>query len=82
MPLRDGPGALPATGVWFDEPTPGSLREALQCFERNAHLLAPAAASRNAARFSRERFRSEFTAAIADLVGPGATHPLRTAEAS
>jgi glycosyltransferase involved in cell wall biosynthesis len=56
------------TGVLFDAQTVGSLADAIECFE--ALDLAEADTRGRAARFGRERFRSEMAAVIAAHV-PG-----------
>ncbi len=56
---RNGEDRAP-TGVFFDEQTVGSLREAVQRFEDNREMFDPAAIRKNAEQFSTERFRREY----------------------
>jgi glycosyltransferase involved in cell wall biosynthesis len=47
------------TGEWFEEQTVDSLVAALERLERDADLLDPAAARRNAMRFEQRRYETE-----------------------
>jgi glycosyltransferase involved in cell wall biosynthesis len=47
------------TGSFFTEPTPRSLANTITIFEAEQHRFSPAAARRQAKKFSPERFRSE-----------------------
>jgi glycosyltransferase involved in cell wall biosynthesis len=49
------------TGLFFREPTCASVCEAVSRFEKVRSQFRPAACRENAARFSAERFRREFT---------------------
>ena len=49
------------TGVLFAEQTPSAIAAAIRQFEAAEHRIVPAACRENAARFSAERFRSEFS---------------------
>jgi glycosyltransferase involved in cell wall biosynthesis len=55
-----------ATGVLFHEQTPEAVVAALDRFERQAHEFTPQNCRLNAQRFSAERFRQEFRAAVDD----------------
>ena len=57
--------AAEPTGVLFAEQTPEAIAAAVRTFESNAHRFTPAACRANAARFSADRFRSEFAAFVA-----------------
>jgi glycosyltransferase involved in cell wall biosynthesis len=55
-------GSLPtsqATGIFFTEPTPESLAQAVKKFQRTADCFDPAALRNQAAKFSRSRFKRE-----------------------
>ncbi|GAB5097351.1 glycosyltransferase family 4 protein [Caballeronia sp. HLA56] len=52
------------TGLFFKEPTCESLIDAIERFERNAHLFDPRACRDNAERFSTEKFKASFSAFI------------------
>jgi glycosyltransferase involved in cell wall biosynthesis len=52
------------TGVFFKEATPDSLIDAVDRFERNAHLFDPRDCRENAERFSTEKFRASFRAFV------------------
>lgn len=77
VPLRDEPWAADPTGVWFDRPSPEGLREAVRRFEANADRFRPEAARRNAERFSRGRFREEFSAVVDSLLKARTAPPAR-----
>jgi len=86
LPLGDKPGGADPTGVWFDEPTVEGLREAIRRFEKHPHHFLPAIARLNAKRFSRQRFRAEFSSVVDELLatrtaGPN-TAPARAMGAS
>jgi glycosyltransferase involved in cell wall biosynthesis len=53
------------TAVFFDEQTPRSIALAVRAFEANSARIAAASCIRNAQRFSAARFRSEFSAFVA-----------------
>ena len=55
---------LEPTGVFFPEPTPRALQEAVSLFERNEARISALACRSNALRFRSERFRQE----LRDLV--------------
>ncbi len=64
------------TGVLFREQTAAAVKEAVERFEAGAHAISAEACHENAQRFSPERFRREFEAALdrtLDLHTPGAT---------
>jgi glycosyltransferase involved in cell wall biosynthesis len=67
VPLREDATGPPPTGLFFDEPTPASLRAALRRFEAAADRFEPAAVRAHAEGFSRERFAREFRAALEGL---------------
>jgi hypothetical protein len=46
-----------ATGVFFSEPTPASLIDAVERYQRRKHIFEPAKLRRHAARFSRAAFK-------------------------
>jgi glycosyltransferase involved in cell wall biosynthesis len=50
---------LEPTGLWFDEPTPDCLADALARFEGRPEIFDPAVARRQALRFSSQRFGRE-----------------------
>jgi glycosyltransferase involved in cell wall biosynthesis len=78
LPLRDEPGGADPTGVWFDEPTVESLREAVLRFEKHAERFLPGIARLNAKRFSRQHFRAEFSSVVDELLGTGTAGPRET----
>ena len=49
------------TGVFFYEPTPSSLIEAIERFEQQRQSFQPEAARRQASRFSKTRFKEEIS---------------------
>jgi glycosyltransferase involved in cell wall biosynthesis len=49
------------TGLFFDVQNPEAIVDAIHRFEEQRHRFTPEACRRNAARFSIERFRKEFT---------------------
>jgi glycosyltransferase involved in cell wall biosynthesis len=59
----------PPTGVFFEEPTAGSLAAAMLELERREKDFDPLALRAHAERFSVPRFRGEITAALARFVG-------------
>jgi glycosyltransferase involved in cell wall biosynthesis len=61
----DHGGALPATGIWFHEPSAASLRTALDRFESIESDFDPSAIRAHAEQFSRERFRERLAVEIA-----------------
>lgn len=64
--VRDG-----ETGLLFREQTAGSLMEAVNRFESRASRFNRQAARQNAMRFSRERFRAEFTGFVDSVLNNG-----------
>lgn len=48
------------TGVFFEEQTTSSLRQAVQTFEKNGKIISSTACRDNAIRFSSKRFHQEF----------------------
>jgi glycosyltransferase involved in cell wall biosynthesis len=67
-----GAGDRPATGLWFDEPTPEALRDALRRFEAEEKRFEAAAIRAHAERFSVARFQGEMRAALSRVVRPAA----------
>jgi glycosyltransferase involved in cell wall biosynthesis len=67
------------TGVWFQEDSADSLAEAIQLYERRAVDLDPAAARRQALRFSKRRFEEEFFAYIEGVLGTSVAEQRRAA---
>ena len=72
-----GSGAEP-TGLWFEEQTSHCLVAALEKFEKRDGDFRPAAARRQALRFTGQRFAEEFFAFIEQVLHPAQT-PLRRA---
>jgi glycosyltransferase involved in cell wall biosynthesis len=56
-----------ATGVFFDAQTPEALEAAVRLYEDHEAALLPEACRRNAERFARERFASEFRSIVSEL---------------
>lgn len=52
------------TGVFYDEPSPGAIAEAVRRFERDRGAFDPVKIAAHAQRFSAERFDAEFRAFI------------------
>jgi glycosyltransferase involved in cell wall biosynthesis len=75
LPLRDGPGGADPTGVWFDEPTVESLREAVRRFEKHPQCFLPGIARLNAKRFSRQHFRTEFSSVVDEFLASRTAEP-------
>jgi len=61
-----------ATGLFFDEPTPAALREALHRFETDEKRFEPAAIRAHAERFSVPRFHREIRTALETVVSGAA----------
>ncbi len=61
-----GPGG---TGLFFEEPSPAAVRDAVSRFLRLETRFDPVAIRKNAERFSAERFRREIDAALAPEAG-------------
>lgn len=59
-----GFGQPHSTGVFFPEQTVGSIRDAVEIFERNRGNFTPAHCRENAARFSNEVFRARVAQAV------------------
>lgn len=55
-----GNGHREPTGVWFDDQSPEGLIEAMVQLEKHQGEFSPTAARRQATRFNRPRFESEF----------------------
>ena len=55
----EGQGAGEPTGLFFHEPTPDSLNEAIDRFEQAHNAFEPLAIRRHAERFGRDRFKEE-----------------------
>ena len=60
-----GLDAAAPTGVLFEKQTPEAIAAAVRTYEANAHRITARACRENAARFSAERFRGEFSAFVA-----------------
>ena len=60
VPIGDESGRK-ATGIYFDEPSPQSLAEAVKRFERIEQRFDPEAVRKHALQFSRERCKAELT---------------------
>ncbi len=58
-----------ATGVFFDAQASEAIEAAVKLFEAHEDEFEPRACRRNAERFGRERFQSEFRAAVEELWG-------------
>ena len=63
-----GAGDRAPTGLFFDEPTPEALRDALRRFEADEKRFDPAAVRAHAERFSVARFQREMGAALSTVV--------------
>jgi glycosyltransferase involved in cell wall biosynthesis len=59
-----GLDAVQPTGVLFGEQTPEAIAAAVRTYEANAHRITADACRANAARFSPQRFRDEFSAFV------------------
>lgn len=57
------------TGIFFEEQSAGSIRDAVARFESGGTVLRPEAIRANAERFSTERFRKELAAFVAGSAG-------------
>ena len=55
-----------ASGLFFPEPTPESLAEAVEVFVKNEESFLPVGARRNAERFSVEKFQEKYRAFVED----------------
>jgi glycosyltransferase involved in cell wall biosynthesis len=62
------PGRAEPTGVWFGEQLAESLCEAMERFEAVAGQLSPAAARRQALRYSRRRYHAQLVAYLAGVL--------------
>ncbi len=60
----NGPGSSAPTGVWFDDPTPGALLEAVRLFESVERDFDRKEIRANAERFSCDRFRSRISSVV------------------
>jgi glycosyltransferase involved in cell wall biosynthesis len=58
------------TGLWFEEQTAAGLAAALAAFEARAREFNPAAARRQALRFTRKRFEEELGAFVTQVLRP------------
>jgi glycosyltransferase involved in cell wall biosynthesis len=56
---KDLSSTYTSTGVFFHESTADSLQKAVRYFQDNQHRFKPAAIRQHAARFSRERFKTQ-----------------------
>ena len=61
--------ALRPTGVFFHEPSPEGLMEAIECFE--SHDFSLEALQASAARFGRERFKRAMRTQVHEVLGQG-----------
>src|SRR5262249_51157556 len=66
------------TGLWFEEQTADGLADAVADFEDRAGEFNPAAARRQALRFTVRRFEDEILTYLAEVLQPG-THSERRA---
>jgi len=66
--VRPFPQEMP-TGVFFEEPTPDSLIQAVELFERNRNRFDPQAIRENALPFDRERFREKIRSFVEEKYG-------------
>jgi glycosyltransferase involved in cell wall biosynthesis len=71
-----GAAAAPATGVFFDEQSPGCFRAAIRHFEENAGSFDPNAIAAWAQRFGVASFRENFARAV-ESARTHATKPAR-----
>jgi glycosyltransferase involved in cell wall biosynthesis len=60
----DGEDYSAATGLFFQSPSAESLVEAMALFEKNAHRFSPAAAARQAEKFSWDRYVREMKSCV------------------
>jgi glycosyltransferase involved in cell wall biosynthesis len=67
------------TGLWFADQTDECLIEALQDFEAQADEFNPAAARRQALRFTADRFERELFAFLDGVLHPAEAAPVRRA---
>ena len=65
------------TGLFFDEQSEGAVVAAVEAFEANAFRISPQACIANAARFSEERFRSEFSGVVEEVLSSSQTARVR-----
>lgn len=73
VPLEEGAAAASAaTGLWFPEPTPESIRAALRRFELVERFFDPKAIRSHAERFAAPRFRAAMRAEVEALLGASA----------
>ena len=66
VPLH-APGSAAPTGVWFDEPDPAALADAVRGFERNAERFVAKQIRAHAEAFGNARFAREFQSAVDDV---------------
>ncbi len=64
--LETVPVAEPLGGLFYQDPSPGSLREAIECWDRREREIEPTALQAYAARFS----ETEFNAKMRGILGP------------
>jgi glycosyltransferase involved in cell wall biosynthesis len=77
VPAYAGPEA---TGAWFEEQDAECLAEAILAFERDSDALDPAAARRQALRFSPDRYERQLCAFLDGVrAGSEASAPGRAA---
>ena len=75
VPINRSRDSAP-TGVWFDEPTPAALLEAIRCFESIESSFDRKEIRLNAERFSAERFHKQITAVIEAAVNTDESRPV------
>ena len=75
VPINRSRDSAP-TGVWFDEPTPAALLEAIRCFESVESSFDRKEIRLNAERFSAERFHKQITAVIEAAVNTDESRPV------
>ncbi len=69
-----------ATGIFFSEPTPASLIEAVRRYQRIKHTFEPAALRRHASGFSRTAFKTQMKESIDTKLFHRASAPRQNAE--
>jgi glycosyltransferase involved in cell wall biosynthesis len=67
------------TGLWFPEQTPDCLIAALESFEKSAERFNPAAARRQALRFTQKRFASELLGFLEQILTASRGSPAQAA---
>jgi hypothetical protein len=59
------PIAEPVGGLFYQDPSPDSLRQAIECWDRREHEIKPADLQAYAAKFS----EAEFSAKMRNVLG-------------